>query len=395
MRRMNLGLAVLLLVSSAGYAGNGVRPSGQKKNQAVALRTSTREAPRIEVLFVLDTTGSMGGLIEGAKLKIWSIANQMMRADPRPQLRVGLLGYRDRGDAYITQFTDLSEDMDTIYARLREFQAGGGGDTPESVNQALQEAVNRPSWSQESKVLKIVFLVGDAPPHMDYANDVQYPISCRQALKRDLIINTIQCGQMVETMPFWKEIAQLGGGTYIPIGQTGDMQVISTPMDTELAKLNAEVGKTIVAYGAEPLRAEVKHKQAMMESVAAAAPSVAADRLAFNAATSKVVQGGGDLLDGIKNGDVRIDKLDAKKLPTELQKLSAEEQKSYLQKKAAERNKIQARIAELSRSRQAFIDTENQNRVAAGKGESFDLKVAEVIRDQATRKQIKFGGGRK
>lgn len=387
MRKLNRGLAAALLVASAGFAGMAARSHDAKKMEAVALSANKREAPRIEVLFVLDTTGSMGGLIEGAKLKIWSIANQMLRAQPRPRLRVGLLGYRDRGDAYITTFTDLSSDMDTIYARLREFSAGGGGDTPESVNQALHEAVQRPSWSQDPKVLKIVFLVGDAPPHMDYPNDVPYPTSCRQAVRRDLIINTIQCGQMAETVPFWKEIAQLGGGCYIPIGQTGDMQVISTPMDIELTQLNTEVGKTIVAYGAEPLRAEVRQKQAVMET---AAPAVAADRLAFNVATSKVVQGGGDLIDEIHSGTVQVDKLDAKKLPAELQQLSPEARKDYVKKMEAERSRIQTRISELSRKRQAFIDAENQKRVAAGKGEAFDLKVAEAIRDQAKRKRIKY-----
>lgn len=230
---------------------------------------------------------------------------------------------------------------------------------------------------------------------MDYANDVHYPFSCRQALKRDLIVNTIQCGQVAETASFWKEIAQLGGGTYIPIGQTGDMQVIATPMDAELSRLNTEVGKTIIAYGAAPERAAALHKQSVMESLAVSAPSVAADRLAFNIASARVVQGGGDLIDGIRTGEARLDKLDAKKLPVELQKLSSEEQKTYVQKKKAERSQIQARIAELSRKRQAFIDAENQKRAAAGKGEAFDLKVAEAIRDQAKRKQIKIEGGGK
>ena len=59
--------------------------------------------PRIEVCFVLDTTGSMGGLIEGAKQKIWSIANEMISAKPTPELRLGLVAYRDRGDEYVTQ----------------------------------------------------------------------------------------------------------------------------------------------------------------------------------------------------------------------------------------------------------------------------------------------------
>ena len=69
---------------------------------------SDHSKPRIEVCFVLDTTGSMGGLIEGAKQKIWSIANEIVSAKPTPQLKLGLIGYRDRGDAYITQRFDLT-----------------------------------------------------------------------------------------------------------------------------------------------------------------------------------------------------------------------------------------------------------------------------------------------
>jgi len=131
--------------------------------------------PRIEVCFVLDTTGSMGGLIEGAKQKIWSIANEMISAQPTPELKLGLIGYRDRGDEYVVKSFSLTDDIDAIYGHLREFQAGGGGDAPESVNEALAEAIHKMPWSSDSKVLKIIFLVGDAPPHMDYPNGPKYP----------------------------------------------------------------------------------------------------------------------------------------------------------------------------------------------------------------------------
>src|SRR3989442_6718578 len=111
---------------------------------------------RIEVCFVLDTTGSMGGLIEGAKQKIWSIANEMINAKPTPDLKVGIIGYRDRGDDYVVKSFALTDDIDSIYGHLRDFQADGGGDTPESVNEALAEAVTRMPWSQDRDVLKVI-----------------------------------------------------------------------------------------------------------------------------------------------------------------------------------------------------------------------------------------------
>lgn len=351
------------------------------------LLAQTAPRPRIEVVFALDTTSSMGGLIEGAKQKIWSIANRLVAAKPAPDLRIGLVAYRDRGDAYITRFHDLSDDIDAVYAHLRDFRAEGGDDMPESVNQALQEAVNRPSWSPDRKVLKIIFLVGDCPPHMDYRDDVKYPATCQTAMRRDILINTIQCGDVGETTPIWQEIARLSEGTYMAIGQTGDMQVVATPMDAELGKLNAEMGRTLVPYGTETKKREVAAKQAMAESVALAAPSVAADRLSFNASTRKAVQGGGDLLDDTRSGAVRLDALPKDQLPREMQAMSPAERTAYLQRKEAERAKVQARIDTLSKQRQAFLDAELKKRSSK---DAFDQKVAEAIRIQAKRKGILY-----
>src|SRR5438105_4222659 len=87
-----------------------------------------RPGPRVEVAFVLDTTGSMGGLIEGAKRRIWSIARRIGEGRPRPDLRIALVGYRDLGDAYLTRVHDFTGDMDEVFANLSAFRAEGGGD---------------------------------------------------------------------------------------------------------------------------------------------------------------------------------------------------------------------------------------------------------------------------
>jgi hypothetical protein len=137
--------------------------------------------PKVEVVFCLDTTGSMGGLIDGAKQKIWAICNQIASGKPVPDLKVGLVAYRDRGDEYITKIIDLTDDLDAIHGHLKGFQAQGGGDAPESVNQALDDSVHKIKWSSDKKTLRIIFLVGDAPPHMDYADDVKYPVTCKKA----------------------------------------------------------------------------------------------------------------------------------------------------------------------------------------------------------------------
>ena len=105
---------------------------------------------------------------------------------------------------------------------LQSFTADGGGDDPESVNQALHDAVTGLSWSADRTVLKIIFLVGDYPPHMDYPDDVKYPESCRLAVKKDLIINTVQCGDVPETTPVWQDIARLRGRLLRRAGAVGE-----------------------------------------------------------------------------------------------------------------------------------------------------------------------------
>ena len=389
--------AALLLAAAAGGAEAQTKPPAGAKPAATTpaaakpgITPAGRVAdgrPRIDVVFVLDTTGSMGGLIEGAKAKIWSIANQMISAKPTPRLRIGLVGYRDRGDEYVTKRFDLSDDIDAVYGHLQGFQANGGNDTPESVNQALREAVHDMSWTPSRDALKIVFLVGDAPPHMDYPDDVKYPVTLQAAVKKDLIVNTVQCGSIGGTAPVWKEIASLAEGSYTAIGQTGDMQVVSTPMDEELARLNREIGTTLVAYGSVRERDAVMAKQARAE---AAAPAAAADRLAYNVATSKVVQGGGDLVEDLKDGRANLSELKADELPAELKGKTADEQKAYLARQEKKRTELQAQVAELVKKRQAYVEAEMKKAAAEGKGSAFDAEVARTLKEQAKRKKIAF-----
>jgi len=348
---------------------------------------TTQSKTRIEVCFVLATTGSMGGLIEGAKQKIWSIANEMISAQPTPELKLGLIGYRDRGDEYVVKSFSLTDDIDAIYGHLREFQAGGGGDTPESVNEALAEAIHKMPWSSDSKVLKIIFLVGDAPPHMDYPNAPKYPDLCREAAKKDLIINTIQCGEMAETKPIWQEIAKLSEGSYVGISQSGNVAVISTPMDKELSRLNERIGATLIPYGDSKLQAEVHAKYAAAKSAPVCAM---ADRLSYNSKTGKAVQGRGELVDALNDKTLKLDEIDQKQLPTELQKLDRNEHQKRIAKTRDERADLQKQIVEISKKREAYIQSENKRLAAEGKGDAFDQKVTETLHVQAAKKGISY-----
>jgi len=351
----------------------------------------SNQRPKVEVVFVLDTTGSMSGLIQAAKEKIWSIATTMASAQPAPEIRMGLVAYRDRGDAYITQVVDLSSDLDLVYAALMEFQADGGGDGPESVNQALREAVENMHWSQDGQVYKTVFLVGDAPPHTDYQSEMQYPQILQNASQRGIIVNTVQCGQWRETQQTWQQIASLGKGEYFQVDQAGSAVAIATPFDKKMAELSEKLDKTRLYYGSEEEKAEKRKKQAAAEKLhAEASMESRARRAAFNASTSGKTNliGEGELVDDVASGRVDLDKVEQKALPGAMQAMSPAEQKTIVNETAARRQELQKEIADLAEKRDEFLKQKVEE-VGGAKG-SLDHQLYNAVREQAAKKGLKY-----
>lgn len=340
--------------------------------------------PKVEVVFCLDTTGSMSGLIEGAKQKIWSIANEIVKGKPTPSLSIGLVGYRDVGDEYVTKVYALDKDLDGVFEHLMAFNADGGGDGPEHVNQALYDAVHKTEWSKDKKTLKIIFLVGDAPPHMDYKDGYDYRKICQEAVKEDIIINTIQCGDYEEATKYWRDIADRSEGKYARIQQSGGMATIDTPMDTELAKLNIELEGTVVAYGGKEVMAKAESKRGLM---AVLAPAVAAERAAYKTSGAGGMMSSYDLIDSINSGEIKLSEVKKKDLPEEMQKMSLAQQKQYLAKKEKERSTIKAKIAKLSIKRATYIAAELKKNP---KKDSFDEVVQRIIEEQAAKKGIDY-----
>ncbi len=335
--------------------------------------TVPQVAPRVELVFALDTTGSMSGLIDGAKRKIWSIAQFIAQGQPKPDVRIGLVAYRDVGDAYVTRFYDLSDDLDTVFEHLSSFEAAGGGDTPEHVSKALYDAVYRTSWTKDQSALKQVYLVGDAPPHTDYADGYDYKKIAKHAHELGIHINTIRCGGDPETAMVWNQIANAAAGEYASIDQSGGVRVAATPYDGELQKLNAALVGTAIGYGSG--RGEVARKIA---AAAAMPPSAAADRAGFFGAKGGAVGGGGDLVDDFAAGKAKPSKLSATELPPEMGAMDEAKREAYVKEKATERTHIQAQINALSKSRNEWL-----KRNAADKPDSFDAQVEGALKKQA------------
>lgn len=387
MKRRTLPLTILitlLAIPLALFALEDEKKAEEKKKAAAP------KAPQIEVCFVLDTTGSMGGLIKGAKTKIWSIVEDMQEAKPKPEIKMGLVAYRDRGDKYVTKVFGLSDDLDAQYDELLKFEAGGGGDTPESVNQGLHEAVTQMNWSEDKKTYRVVFLVGDAPPQMKYPDDVKYPKTCELAKKKDILINTVQCGNINGTQLVWTEIAQNGGGKFAAIKQNGGVQVVNTPFDKEINELNVKINGTVVAFG------DAKAQMACTQKLSNAMRPDAyanASRASWNVRNNKgkAITGKEDLVAEWEDKNVDLKELKKEELPVELQKLKQVELVKHIEEQSVNRKKLMTEMAACVAKRDAYIKTQTEKqRVAGALKDSFDENVRQMVREQGSAKGLNY-----
>jgi hypothetical protein len=278
----------------------------------------------------------------------------------------------------------LSSDLDSMYAKLMDFRAEGGGDGPEAVNEALEAAIHRISWSQDGSTYKVVFLVGDAPPHMDYQDDVKYPEVLAAARAKGIVVNTIQCGSLPDTVMPWQHIASLGGGRYFTVEQAGGAVAIETPFDAEIATLSAQLDATRIYYGTAEERAAAAAKVAATTRLHdEASVAVRARRGAFNVSAAGLANlvGGRELVEDVASGRVDLAAIAPEQLPASLAALAPAQQRAVVAETAAKREELKKRIAALAAERDAYLEA----RVAAegGAADSLDLQIYEAVREQA------------
>ncbi|TDJ34299.1 MAG: VWA domain-containing protein [Gammaproteobacteria bacterium] len=387
------GFALFLMTLGAVVYYPQIMAKNIPVNPPLSHHIIASQNPKIDVVFVLDTTGSMSGLIQTAKEKIWSIATTMASAQPTPEIRIGLVAYRDRGDQYVTKVIDLSDDLDSVYAALMDFEAGGGGDSPESVNKALYDAVHHMSWSEGEQAYQVVFLVGDAPPHMDY-NEVRYPEIVASALEKGIVINTIQCGEIPSTVGPWTQIASLGAGSFFQVEQAGGAVAFTTPFDDEIAKLSAMLDDTRLYYGSEEEKARMLKKVAATDKMELhASVATRARRGVFNAAAGGRTNllGENELVDAVASGTIALDELAPEDLPEALKPMAPAEQQAFVAQLANERADLKRQIQKLSGDRDDYIAVKVDE--AGGMKDSLDQLLYEAVKEQAAKAGFKYENG--
>lgn len=342
----------------------------------------------IDVVLCLDVSGSMNGLIDSAKLKLWDIVNDLGKIKPVPNLRVGLYSYGHSTykaeSGWVRKEIDLTNDLDEVYKKLTSLTINGG---EEYVARVTRDAIQEQKWSENKKSLKLIFVCGNEA--VDQDKTVKLSDVAEMANKKGIVMNTIFCGDANTAIANgWKEYARLAEGRFTSINQNRNVVAsIKTPQDVELNALSTKLNSTYVVYGGKKGEAAQQNQAAQDSNAEKAAPGAGAARAASKV-TGLYRNDGWDLVDRMKNDkDFDIKKVPVDELCDEMKKMTVEERVKHVKEMASKRDDLQKQIAALSAKRDAYVKEETKkNPNPADK--AFDEAIRGAVKEQAAKQGI-------
>jgi hypothetical protein len=363
-------------------------PSAAPASELIPTAPATN-TPVVQIAILLDTSGSMDGLIEQAKTQLWAIVNQFATAKVegvKPRLEVSLYQYGNDGleeqGGYVQQILGLTDDLDAISQKLFALQTNGGS---EYCGTAIKHAASQLTWSSNPRDLKMIVIAGNEPFTQ---GSVNYQESVPGAVKKGIIVNTIFCGGREEGVGSnWEDGAKLGEGAFSVIDQGAPIPGIEAPQDPELARLSSLINSTYLAFG-EQAEVRLEMQTANDAAAAGAAPAVAAERAATKA-SGLYRNSMWDLVDATRDGTVKLEDMKDEELPEEMRKMTKEERVTFVKAKQEERTKIQSDIAKLAQERDAFI-AQKRTEMSQQEAPTFGEALLKAIREQGTKKGYEF-----
>jgi von Willebrand factor type A domain/Secretion system C-terminal sorting domain len=180
----------------------------------LTLKLDCNQSQIVDIAFVFDATGSMGDELRFLQNEIKQIIFDSKKVDDRLNFRFANVFFRDKGDAYVTKQMPFTRILTEANSYIDEQSAGGGGDTPEAVEDALDDALNNLEWSDDARA-RLLFLILDAPPHNTPEIQEKMEKLMRLAAQKGVRIIPIGASGMQKDTEFLMRILALGtNGTY-------------------------------------------------------------------------------------------------------------------------------------------------------------------------------------
>jgi hypothetical protein len=339
----------------------------------------------IKLAILLDTSNSMDGLIDQAKSQLWSIVNELAKAECdniKPELRIALYEYGNdnlpSGEGFIRMVTPLTSDLDQISHDLFKLKTCGG---QEYCGRVISTALKELDWSPSSKDYQVIFIAGNEPFTQ---GNVDFREACAEARRKGVVVNTIFCGDFNEGInTSWKSGADLTSGNYFSIEQNRKTVYIETPYDRQISLLNERLNNTYVYYGSQGR--DKKMMQSREDQNAKSYGTANEVNRAVSKSSHVYKNNSWDLVDASEEKEFKIAAVPHEQLPAEMQKMNESEKTKYVEEKKEEREKIKKEINELNVKRADYIKKQNLDNEGM-----FDNAMISAIKKQAGTKEFQF-----
>jgi hypothetical protein len=341
---------------------------------------------KIQVAILLDVSNSMDGLIDQAKAQLWNMVNTLGRVQcgnaATPKVEIALYEYgtprNEMRRGYIRQINDFIINLDSLSGNLFSLTTNGGD---EYCGQVIDASVNELQWDTAANSYKVIFIAGNESFRQ---GNVPFTKACDAAKSKDVIINTIYCGDRQSGIAeFWNLNGECGNGSFSNINQDEKIEDIATPFDDQIVRCNDQLNSTYITYGEKGQ--QYLYKQKAMDDANAAYSKKTAVKRAEAKANSKMYKNTDwDLVDKAAGSESELEKIDRKTLPDSLQHKTSAELKAFVQGKSKERAAIQAKIVELNRLRQQYVDTQKKNATDTQVA-TLETEIERILKDQVQR----------
>lgn len=352
-----------------------------------AIKAKDEEAPLVQLALLLDTSGSMDGLIDQARSQLWQMVldiSEARRGGVAPRLQIALFEYGNDNlsgrDHWVREVIPLTDEVDRVSEALFALTTSGGS---EFCGAAIRKSLDQLEWSSDPKTLKLMFIAGNE-------GFEQGPVSARAAIatarSMGVTVNTIHCGSAGASDQGWKSAAQLAGGHFFNLNHNEALVQIDAPQDAEIAKLGQALNFTYIPYGSQG-SSGMQRQQAQDMNSSGIGLSNMSTRVRTRA-SGMYHNPTWDLVDAVKGGHVNLEDLDKEALPAAMRDLPPSARREHVQAQAAKRDRINAKIRALTAQRREFMTKARAENSAGDRG--IDSAILGAVRTQASKVGLTF-----
>lgn len=343
---------------------------------------------KVQLAILLDTSGSMNGLIEQTKTQLWKVVNTFIEAEKDgqvPFVEVALYEYGnsrlDSKAQWVRQIQPLTRDLDQVSEDLFGLTTSGGD---EFCGAVITRAMADLKWDASPQVYKAIFIAGNESFNQGPVNPQR---ACREAIGKGVVVNTIHCGaETVGLSGGWNTGQLLAEGSFLVINHNAAVAHIPAPQDVQIMKLNEAINGTYIPYGKSG--AAKKHQQIIQDgnSVKKEKSGAHVNR-AVTKASGNYWNASWDLCDACHGGTFDWTKVKEADLPEAMRKLDLEGRKKYVASYQAKRTALQKKIQDLNKARAIFVAEKSKE---TSKESTLDVAISKTVREQAREKGYQF-----